>query len=64
MKIIHTPDINIWREDSTCNRCSTKVEVEPSDIKHRTETKYTGDSDWSSGYQDDMFYAICPICKN
>lgn len=66
MKIISQPDITSWIFDFVCYNCSSQLEADYTDLKHRIEKKHYSsfDGDGPGSYQNvDLFYVVCPVCS-
>lgn len=57
MKVISVPSVKEWRERAMCRHCTTEVEVEASDLRHKVL-----DGDRPGEGPTDLFSWTCPTC--
>jgi hypothetical protein len=65
MKITFQPDISSWKCEVYCHQCTSKMEINGDDLRHKVEKR----SDWDERleenytYNANVYYIACPVCS-
>ena len=65
MKILSKPDLGAWKDTVTCSQCTSKMEIDRGDLKHRIDKRwFGGDIDYAGYYSNvDLYFIDCAVCS-